>query len=128
MNARDARPRVAKTVPVYSSKVGTCNRYSFVVYFLHEGNVLGLTVAGIAFLLLMYREHLLANKYRELIKLYRAQRATGSSAEPRWKLIYKEGRNEKELIIPAKSEPEALQAAVRDHRIRYDLIKSLTQI
>ena len=56
-----------------------------------------------------YQEHLVANKYRGLVKLAALQPATKQGSG--WTITYKEGRATKTFKAPgAKSEPEALAA------------------
>lgn len=89
--------------------------------------MLGLIILGIALLPWVVREHILANKYRELIRLHNAMKLQGTDKDKfnKWKVTYKDGRATKDVLIEAPTESAALAAAIKV--IRYDKILSVTR-
>jgi len=66
------------------------------------------------------REHLAARKYRYLIELHKRIPAEELNPPPitkgmRWRVTYKDGKKEANIVIPATTEGEALREFMKLH-------------
>lgn len=93
--------------------------------------MLGLIILAVAALPLLWREHRLANKYRELIRLHLALKSGAAptpSTGPAWAITYKQGKATKTVTISAPTEQLALLEACKTLQIRYDKVLSSTPV
>lgn len=90
--------------------------------------VFAVMVGGLSFLAWAIHEHLVARKYRYLIRLHQTMAANGAynkvATGPRWKISYREKGKVKSVEIEAATEPEALQQFVKTNNVGYGHIVS----
>lgn len=90
--------------------------------------ILGLFGLFGMFVLRLWNDHLLADKYRELLKEAEANRQNPvtTSTGPSWTIGYKLGRKTHTIVVPGVDEGAAYIAFTK-LGIRYDNITSLTK-
>lgn len=85
-----------------------------------------------AFIAWVIREHLIANKYRHLIKLYelmpKEEPTVALNKGPAWKFVYKVKSKRKELIVAAATDSAALVQFVKITGGNYDSILEMVSI
>lgn len=86
---------------------------------------------GFLFLAWVVRETIAARKYRHLVKLAKAQAATGAPvicSGPRWEVSYREKGKIKKEVIEANSEGEALKLFTKSLSVGYGKIENVRKI
>lgn len=86
-----------------------------------------LLLGGVVLMLKLFRDHNQAKEYRKLLAEYERLKHAPVNHGPSYKMVYKNGKKTETVILPGKTEAEALAAAAT-RKVSWTAIVSLDKV
>jgi hypothetical protein len=99
-----------------------------VIVLLSLFSLVFMGICSLMFLVWVIREHGDAKKYRYLVALEKRMPRASNTGGPQWSITYKEGRKQQSIVIPGKTEAEAISTFVKTCGKNYDSIVSSVKL
>lgn len=89
----------------------------------------GIAIGSMSFIVWAFREHVLAEKYRELTRkaliLHQSGLAQPPAKEDGWKITWRTGRKNESVVVRAATEGLAVKDFIKKQQTGYDSIVSV---